>query len=115
MCSKAESADLNYGRIAMGLRCSARIVKDNVDLQAKHVMPLPAECQRKEGEPAMTDDLDAFKTNWAIFTKGSLSQLGDWTGGVTAGGLVLACLAPLPDLATTTTMSEGDHAAPMVM
>lgn len=77
----------------------ARIVKDEVDLSAHHVMPLADTKRRKEGTPAMVADLDEFKKNWGVFTENSLSQLFDWNNVVAAGGAVLACLSPLPDFA----------------
>jgi hypothetical protein len=75
----------------------ARVVKDDNDLSAKYVMPLPESRRRKEGSPATTANLDDFKRNWAIFTENSLSQLTDWNNVVVAGGSVLACLTPLSD------------------
>ncbi|KAF8349125.1 ankyrin repeat protein [Amanita rubescens] len=75
----------------------ARVVKDDRDLNAKHVMPVPEDKRRKEGEPCMVSDLDEFKRNWSIFSEGSLSQLKDWSNVIAAGGSVLACLAPLSD------------------
>ncbi|TFK24224.1 ankyrin repeat protein [Coprinopsis marcescibilis] len=75
----------------------ARVVKDEIDLSAKYVMPLPAEIRRPDGTPAMVADMEEFKKNWAIFTEGSLSQLTDWSNVVAAGGSVLACLAPLEE------------------
>lgn len=73
----------------------ARIVADDDDLSAKYVMPLADAKRRKEGAPAMVNDLEEFKKNWAIFSEGSLSQLIDWSNIVAAGGSVLACLTPL--------------------
>ena len=75
----------------------ARVIKDDQDLNAKHVMPLAENKRRKEGEPCMIGDLDEFKRNWSIFSEGSLSQLTDWSNVIAAGGSVLACLAPLSD------------------
>jgi hypothetical protein len=75
----------------------ARIVKNDEDLCAHHVMPLAEAHRRKEGSPAMTASLDDFKKNWSIFTENSLSQLLDWNNVIAAGGAVLACLAPLPE------------------
>ncbi|EAU82414.1 ankyrin repeat protein [Coprinopsis cinerea okayama7 len=75
----------------------ARVVVDEVDLSAKHVMPLKAADRRPEGAPAMVSDIDEFKKNWTVFTEGSLSQLKDWSNVVAAGGSVLACLTPLSD------------------
>lgn len=74
----------------------ARLVRDEFDLNEKHIMPLSETRRRKEGTPAMVADLDEFKSNWAIFTENSLS-LFDWSNVVAAGGSVLACLAPVPD------------------
>jgi hypothetical protein len=76
-----------------------RVVKDEVDLSAKYVMPLSEANRRKEGDPAMVADLEEFKRNWGVFTEGSLSQLSDWNNVVAAGGAVLACLCPLPESA----------------
>ena len=75
----------------------ARVIKDDQDLNVEYVMPLPEDKRRKEGEPSMVSDLEAFKGNWSIFTEGSLSQLTDWTNVIAAGGSVLACLTPLSD------------------
>lgn len=74
----------------------ARIIKDDADLDTHHVMALPNCLRRKEGSPAMVENLEAFKKNWAIFTEGSLSQLPDWSNVIAAGGSVQACLRPLP-------------------
>ncbi|KAI1782779.1 ankyrin [Ganoderma leucocontextum] len=77
----------------------ARVVNDDADLNAHHILPLSKDRRRKEGEPSMVASLDEFKKNWAIFTEGSLSQLTDWSNIVAAGGSVQACLAPVPDSA----------------
>ncbi|TFY63651.1 hypothetical protein EVG20_g6224 [Dentipellis fragilis] len=77
----------------------ARVVADDADLTAKYVMPLPASHRRADHTPSTVDDLDEFKKNWAIFTEGSLSQLFDWNNVVAAGGSVLACMTPVPDVA----------------
>ncbi len=74
-----------------------RVVKDDQDLNAKYIMPVPEDKRKKEGEPCMVSDLDEFKKNWSIFSEGSLSQLKDWNNVIAAGGSVLACLAPLSD------------------
>jgi hypothetical protein len=78
----------------------ARVIKDDADLDAHHVMALPTSLRREEGSPAMVENLEAFKKNWAIFTEGSLSQLPDWSNVIAAGGSIQACLAPLPNSAT---------------
>ncbi|GLB33192.1 putative ankyrin repeats (3 copies) containing protein [Lyophyllum shimeji] len=75
----------------------ARVVKDEQDLNSKHVMPLSEANRRAEGSPSMVSDLEEFQKNWSIFTEGSLSQLSDWNNVVAAGGSVLACLTPLSD------------------
>ncbi|KAG8933989.1 hypothetical protein FRC01_005886 [Tulasnella sp. 417] len=75
----------------------ARVVKDVEDLGKYHVMPLPQTKRRKDGELSMAPSLEDFKTRWAIFSEGALSQLANWNNVVVAGGSVLACLAPLPD------------------
>ena len=75
----------------------ARVIKDDQDLNAKHVMPLVEDRRRKEADPCMVGDLDEFKKNWNIFSEGSLSQLTNWNNVIAAGGSVLACLAPLSD------------------
>ncbi|KAK7044109.1 hypothetical protein VNI00_007826 [Paramarasmius palmivorus] len=77
----------------------ARLVKDEKDLTAKHVMPLSESDRKKDGELAMVSDLEDFKKNWSVFTEGSLSQLFDWNNVVAAGGSVLACVMPLPEAA----------------
>lgn len=45
----------------------------------------------------MVADIEEFRKNWAIFTKGPLSQLIDWSNVVAAGGSVLASLTLLSD------------------
>lgn len=75
----------------------ARIVKDDEDLIAKHILPVNKEARRPEGAPSTVESLDEFKKNWSIFTEGSLSQLLDWNNVVAAGGSVLACLTPLKE------------------
>ena len=77
----------------------ARVVTDEADLFAHHILPLAEDRRRKEGEPCMVASLDEFKKNWGLFTEGSLSQLTDWNNVVAAGGSVQACLAPLPESA----------------
>ena len=95
-------ANLHVGLIDIfdvpdGLRKTrARIVKDDVDLTAKHVFPLPQARRRKDGEPCMSENLKEFKENWNIFTEGSFSQFSDWNNVVAAGGSILACLLPVP-------------------
>jgi hypothetical protein len=78
----------------------ARVVRDDADRDAQHVIPLPDSLRRKEGSPAMVESLDAFTKNWGIFTENSFSQLSDWSNVVAAGGSVQACLMPLPKSAT---------------
>ncbi|KIK54450.1 hypothetical protein GYMLUDRAFT_63236 [Collybiopsis luxurians FD-317 M1] len=75
----------------------ARVVKDEEDLKAKHVMPLSSKDRKPEGAPAMVPSLEEFQKNWAVFSEGSLSQLADWNNVIAAGGSVLACLMPLPE------------------
>lgn len=77
----------------------ARIIKDDVDLSRKYVMPLSVDNRRKEGTPSMVENIEEFKKNWSVFTEGSLSQLFDWSNVIAAGGAVLASLTPLPDIA----------------
>ncbi|KAA1478658.1 ankyrin [Dentipellis sp. KUC8613] len=78
----------------------ARAVADSEeDLSAKYVIPLPKSRRRAEGAPATVDTLDEFLKNWSIFTEESLAQPFDWNNVVAAGGSVLACLLPLPDVA----------------
>ncbi|KAH8991545.1 hypothetical protein EDB92DRAFT_2114535 [Lactarius akahatsu] len=77
-----------------------RVVKDDADRDAQHIMALPSSLRREEGSPAMVENLEAFKKNWGIFTENSLSQLADWSNVIAAGGSVQACLMPLPKAAT---------------
>lgn len=84
----------------------ARVIRDNADRDAQHIMSLPDSLRRKEGSPAMVESLEAFKKNWGIFTENSLSQLSlDWSNVVAAGGSVQACLVPLPKTATASKMA----------
>ena len=78
----------------------ARVIKDDADKDAQHVMVLPSSLRREEGSPAMVENLEAFKKNWNVFTENSLSQLTDWSNVIAAGGSVQACLMPLPKAAT---------------
>ncbi|KAH8995818.1 hypothetical protein EDB86DRAFT_2829340 [Lactarius hatsudake] len=78
----------------------ARVVRDDADRDAQHVMALPSSLRREEGSPAMVENLEAFEKNWSIFTENSLSQLTDWSNVIAAGGSVQACLMPLPKVAT---------------
>ena len=78
----------------------ARVIKDDVDRDAQHVMALPSSLRREEGSPSMVENFEAFKKNWGIFTENSLSQLADWSNVIAAGGSVQACLMPLPKTAT---------------
>lgn len=78
----------------------ARVVTNDADRDAQHVMPLSDALRREEGSPAMVESLESFKKNWSIFTENSLSQLSDWSNVVAAGGSVQACLIPLPKAAT---------------
>ncbi|KAG9049850.1 hypothetical protein FS837_008900 [Tulasnella sp. UAMH 9824] len=75
----------------------ARTIKDDDDLNKHYVMPLDEEARRKDGELSMAPSMEEFKTRWAIFSEGALSQLTNWDNVVAAGGSVLACLAPLPE------------------
>ena len=85
-----------------------RFVKDDDDLIAKHIMALPESRRRKEGSPAMVNDLVDFNYNWSIFTENSL-QLLDWSNVVAAGGSVQACLAPLPEEAKASRKTMKKH------
>ncbi|KAI0059327.1 ankyrin [Artomyces pyxidatus] len=87
----------------------ARVVQDEDDLTAKHVMALPDARRRKEGVPAMVGNIDSFAKNWSVFTEGSLSQLLDWNNVVAAGGSVLACIEPLPNAATVSKRAMRKH------
>ncbi|KAH9017634.1 hypothetical protein EDB85DRAFT_662142, partial [Lactarius pseudohatsudake] len=78
----------------------ARVVKDDADRDAQHIVALPNSLRREEGFPAMVENLETFKKNWSIFTENSLSQLADWSNVIAAGGSVQACLMPLPKAAT---------------
>ena len=80
----------------------ARKVEGEQELDAHYVFPLPEEKRRADHEPAMTSNLDDFKTAFDIFSEGSLSQLTDWSNVIVAGGSVLACLAALPKYAQKT-------------
>ena len=75
----------------------ARVIKDEVEGNAKYVLPLSEKARRKDGSPCMVENLEQFRKNWAIFSEGALSQLTDWKNVVAAGGGVLACLLPLSD------------------
>ena len=79
-----------------GIRLTrARIVKDQEDLSAMHVFPLPESRRRKDFEPCVVDSLEEFQRNWNIFAEGALSQLKDWNNVIAADGSVLGCLSPL--------------------
>ncbi|KAG8939661.1 hypothetical protein FRC04_006086 [Tulasnella sp. 424] len=78
-------------------RIHARVVKDDDDLRKHHVMPLDDDTRRKDGELSMAASFEDFKTRWAIFSEGALSQLTNWNNVIVAGGAVVACLAPLPE------------------
>ena len=78
----------------------ARVIKDDADRDAQHVMALSSSLRREEGSSSMVENLEAFKKNWGIFTESSLSQLADWSNVIAAGGSVQACLMPLPETAT---------------
>lgn len=77
----------------------ARVVEVAKDIDAYYAMPLFEECRRKEDEPAMINNLEEFKRNWAIFTEGYLSKLVDWNNVVVDGGAVQAGLTPVPESA----------------
>ena len=55
----------------------ARVVANEQDLNAKHILPLAEDQRRKDGEACMVNSLDDFRKNWSIFTENSLSQLTD--------------------------------------
>ncbi|KAI9433880.1 hypothetical protein H4582DRAFT_2081568 [Lactarius indigo] len=63
----------------------ARVVKDDADRDAQHVMALPSSLRREEGSPAMVENLEAFKKNWSIFTE-NFSFLNSQTGANAATG-----------------------------
>ncbi|KAF7300977.1 putative ankyrin repeat protein [Mycena indigotica] len=87
----------------------ARVIVDDTDWNAKHVMPLATEARRKDGSACMVADLEEFQKNWSMFSEGSLFQLLDWSNVVAAGGSVLACLEPLPESAKETRRSMRKH------
>src|SRR6266853_295696 len=64
----------------------ARVVNGDADRDAQYVMPLSDALRRKEGSPAMIDNLEAFKKNGSVFTEKSLSQLSEWSNVIAAGG-----------------------------
>jgi hypothetical protein len=85
-----------------------RVVRDEFDLNEKYIMPLSEKRRRKEGTPAMAEDLEEFKSNWAIFTESSLSML-NWDNVVAAGGSVLACLSPVPEVSKDSKRALRKH------
>ncbi|KAF8267587.1 hypothetical protein EI94DRAFT_1801491 [Lactarius quietus] len=87
----------------------ARVIMDDADLDAQHVMPLPTSLRRKESSPAMVENLEAFRKNWSVFTENSLSQLEDWSNVMAAGGSVQACLMPLPKAVTGSKRAMRKH------
>jgi len=91
------------------IRTTRARVTGGIDRDAQYVMPLPDPQRRKEGSPAMVDNLEAFKKNWSVFTENSLSHLSDWSNVVAAGGSVQACLMPLPKAATASKRAMRKH------
>jgi hypothetical protein len=45
-----------------------RVVKDEVDLSKRYVLPVPEEKRRKEGELAMAPSIEEFKDHFKIFS-----------------------------------------------
>ena len=67
----------------------ARVIKDDADKNAQHLMALPSFLRREESSPAMVENLETFKVNCGVFMKNSLSRLADWSNVIAAGGSVL--------------------------
>src|ERR1700691_3237134 len=87
----------------------ARLIKDDADRDAQHVMALQSSLRREEGSPSMVENLESFKKHWGVFTENSLSQLADWSNVIAAGGSVQACLVPLPKTETGSKRAMRKH------
>lgn len=66
------------------------------ELKEKFILPLKPEDRRPNGSPAVVPSVTEFKSNFNIFTEGSLSGL-DWSNVVVAGSAVVTCLLPIPE------------------
>ncbi|KAJ4286829.1 hypothetical protein N0V90_013081 [Kalmusia sp. IMI 367209] len=62
----------------------------------RYVMALVESERRKNGSPAIVQDLKEFQQNFALFCESSLVDL-DWTNVVAAGSSVVTCLLPVPE------------------
>lgn len=58
-------------------------------------MPLSEKNRKKNGDPCIVQDIDTFKSNFAIFSESSLANL-DWSNVVVAGSAVLTPLLVVP-------------------
>lgn len=66
------------------------------ELKEKYILPLDAENRRPNGSPAVVPSVAEFKSNFNLFTEGSLVDL-DWSNVVVAGSAVVTCLLPVPE------------------
>ncbi|GBB92606.1 hypothetical protein RclHR1_02030009 [Rhizophagus clarus] len=76
----------------------AENVANDDDEDASYIMPLHEEEILGQGDPAIClGGVETFQKNWNLFTESSLSGL-DWSNVFAAGGAVLSCLLPIPQV-----------------
>ena len=79
------------------LRTHARDLKnESIEQQDKYILPLKDIDRRPTAAPATVQSLEAFKSNFTIFSEASLSEL-DWNNVVAAGSSVVTSLLPVPE------------------
>ncbi|KAL1954703.1 hypothetical protein VTO42DRAFT_807 [Malbranchea cinnamomea] len=79
------------------LRIRARdLASEPREIKEKYIMPLMDEDRRPHGSPAVVSTFKEFKTNFDLFSEGSLGDL-DWSNVVVAGSAVVTALLPVPE------------------
>lgn len=80
-----------------GLRVRARDpASEPKEVNEKYVMPLKDKDRRPNGSPAVVETFKEFKTNFDLFSEGSLGDI-DWNNVVAAGSAVVTALLPVPE------------------
>lgn len=79
------------------IRVRARdLDSETPEQKEKYLLPLSDKGRRPNGSVAVVPDLSEFKTNFAIFTEGALSEM-DWSNVVAAGSAAVTSLLPVPE------------------
>lgn len=84
---------------------SRRLDQEPLELREKFMFPLDDSTRRAERSLAMVPSLDAYTTNWNIFTERCLEGL-NWENVVAAGSSVVVPLLPIPQRHAVSTATQ---------